>query len=89
MSTTIYEDRNYLIFPVDQLNLVDFNQVHETSADTVRKSVDGSKTFVKWNGAAPEFVNKLTNTSGPYNYSEILEVLSTSEWTAPYTGSMP
>ena len=89
MSTTIYEDRNYLIFPVDQLNLVDFNQVHETSADTVRKSVDGTKTFVKWNGAAPEFVNTLTNTSGPYNYSEILEVLSTSEWTAPYTGSMP
>ena len=89
MSTTIYEERSYLIFPVDQLNLVDFNQVHETSADTVRKSVDGTKTFIKWDGNAPEFVNTLTNTSGPYIYSEMLGVLSTNEWTAPYTGSIP
>jgi len=89
MSTTIYKDRNYLIFPVDQLNLVDFNQVHETSADTVRKSIDGTKTFIKWVGAAPKFLVTLTNTAGPYNYSEILEVLSTSEWTAPSTSSMP
>jgi hypothetical protein len=89
MSTTIYEDRNYLIFPVDQLNLVDFNQVHETSADTVRKSVDGTKTFVKWDDNTPEFVNTLTNTAGPYNYSEMLNILNTSEWTAPFTGSLP
>jgi hypothetical protein len=89
MSTPIYEDRNYLIFPVDQLNLVDFNQVHERSADTVRKSIDGTKTFIKWNGAAPAFVSALTNTSGPYIYSEMLNILNTLEWTAPYTGSMP
>ena len=95
MSTTIYEERSYLIFPVDQLNLVDFNQVHERSIDTVIKSVDGTKTFVKWNGVTPEFVNKLTNTSGPYIYSEMLNILNTLEWTVPpldplvpYTGSM-
>ena len=95
MSTTIYEERNYLIFPVDQLNLVDFTKVHETSSETVCKSVDKTKTFVKWDGAAPEFVNKLTNTSGPYIYSEMLSILNTLEWTVPpldplvpYTGSM-
>ena len=37
----LYENRNFLIFPVSQLESVDFTAVCETSADTVRKSVDG------------------------------------------------
>jgi hypothetical protein len=89
MSITIYNDRNYIIFPVDQLNLIDFNTVHETSADTVRKSVDGTKTFVKWDGTQPSCISDLSNTAGPYTYTEILDVLSTTEWIAPFTGSMP
>ncbi len=43
-----YSNRRYLIFPVDQLDKVDFSQVLETSKETVRKSVDGTKTFVKY-----------------------------------------
>ncbi len=85
----IYEHREYLIFPVSELNKVDFSQVLETSAETVRKSVDGTKTFVKWDGTAPAFVSTMTGTEGPYNHDEILEVLSTSEWTSPMTGSIP
>lgn len=84
-----YENREYLIFPVSELNKVDFNQVLETSAETVRKSVDGNKTFVKWNGAAPAFVSTMTGTEGPYTHAEILDILGTSEWTSPDTGSMP
>lgn len=42
----MYTDREFMIFPVSELNKIDFDQVLETSADTVRKSVDGLKTFV-------------------------------------------
>jgi hypothetical protein len=45
--------------------------------------VDGSKTFVKWDGEQPEFVSTLENTEGPYTYEEILEILNGLEWTAP------
>lgn len=86
--SNIYENRNYIIFPVNQLNLIDFNTVLETSADTVRKSVDGTKTFVKWDGSQPDCISLLTNTEGPYTYSEILNLLATPEWTAPFTGSI-
>jgi hypothetical protein len=85
----IYANREYLIFPVSELNKVDFSQVLETSADTVRKSVDETKTFVKWNGDAPAFVATMTGTEGPYTHAEILEILSTSEWSSPMTGSIP
>ena len=79
----MYENRKYLIFPSTQLNTIDFTQVEETSAETVRKSVDGTKTFVKWDGEDPTFVSHLTDTEGPYTYEEILTVLSTPEWTDP------
>jgi hypothetical protein len=47
----MYSDRNFLIFPVTELPKVDFSQVCETSAETVRLSVSGDKTFVKWDQA--------------------------------------
>lgn len=41
-------NRNYVIFNVNEIEKIDFSQVLETSAATLRRSVDGSKTFVKW-----------------------------------------
>jgi hypothetical protein len=79
----MYENRRYLIILVSQLSKVDFNQVGETSAETVRKSVDQTKTFVKYEGQDPTFVSQLTNTEGPYTHEQILNILSTEEWTEP------
>jgi hypothetical protein len=72
-----------MIFSVTELDQIDFTQVYETSIDTVRKSVDETKTFVKWDGETiPTSVENLTTKEGPYNYEEILEILSTSEWSS-------
>ena len=80
----MYTDREFMIFPVSELDKIDFAQVLETSAETVRKSVDGLKTFVKWNGTdIPACVSELTGTEGPYTYDEILTILATPEWTDP------
>mgnify|MGYP000706520965 CR=1 FL=1 len=78
----MFENRHYVIFDVTELNQIDFNQVLETSADTVRKSVDNTKTFVKYEGAMPTSVSTLTTKSIEYSHDEILEILSTPEWTS-------
>ncbi len=78
-----YDNRRFMIFNVSELNQIDFNTVLETSADTVRKSVDETKTFVKWDGTMPTCVSSLTTKEGPYTYEEILTILATSEWTNP------
>jgi hypothetical protein len=78
-----YDDRKFMIFNVSELNQIDFTQVLETSLDTVRKSIDNTKTFVKWDGVIPDSVNNLTTKEGPYTYDEILTILSTTEWTDP------
>ena len=80
-----YENREFMIFNVSELNQIDFTQVLETSLETVRKSVDETKTFVKWDGTIPTCVSDLTTKEGPYTYDEILTILSTPEWTLPMT----
>jgi hypothetical protein len=81
METQEYPNREFMIFNVSELPLIDFTQVHETSIDTVRKSVDETKTFVKWDGAIPSSVAALTTAEGPYTYEEILTILAGPEWT--------
>lgn len=84
-----YENREFMIFSVTELDQIVFTEVLETSADTVRKSVDGTKTFVKWDGTMPECVANLTTKEGPYTYEEILVILATPEWTDPNPPMMP
>jgi hypothetical protein len=79
-----YENRRFVIFNVTEIPQIDFNQVYETDADTVRKSVDETKTFVKYDLPEPSSVIALTTKSQEYTYDEILQILSTPEWTEPY-----
>ena len=78
-----YDNRKFMIFSVTELDQIDFTTLLETSAETVRKSVDETKTFVKWDGAMPDCVFNLTTKEGPYTYDEILAILATPEWTDP------
>jgi hypothetical protein len=83
MTTQDYENREFMIFNVSELSDIDFTTVLETSIDTVRKSVDETKTLVKWDGNMPECVSTLTTKEGPYTYEEMLTILSTPEWLKP------
>lgn len=49
----------------------------QTSVSTLRKSVDGTKAILKWDGDTPEEFEGITT----YTHSEIRTTLSTSEWT--------
>lgn len=83
----MYDQRNFAIFSATELNQINFNEVLETSQDTVRLSTDLTKTFVKWDGETPPpSVEALTTIEGFYTYSEILEILSGQEWTSPMEG---
>ena len=76
------EPKYYVIFNVSELDKIDFEQVFETSIETVRKSVDGTLTFVKYKDEAmPSSVVSLETKVGPYSHTEILVILSTEEWT--------
>ena len=71
--------KKYVILDTAEISSVDFNQVLETSIDSLRYSLDGTKTFVKFEGDTPSFLDGKTQ----YTHSEILAELATPEWTEP------
>jgi hypothetical protein len=75
----INTNREFMIFNVSELNKINFDEVLETSVDTVRKSSD-DKTFVKWDGETPQSVLDLTTKEGPFTYEEILLILEGNNW---------
>jgi hypothetical protein len=73
----------YIIFNYEEINKINFNEVKETSIDTLRKSIDETKTFIKYEGHMPNSVINLLTKSREYNQQEILEILSSDEWFIP------
>jgi len=80
-----YPDRRFVIFNVTELSQIDFTQVFETDINTVRKSVDETKTFIKYDMPQPSSIAALTTKSVEYTYDEILQILSGPEWTIPHS----
>lgn len=63
--------RKHVIINADEVDSIDFGQVLETSLDTLRYNLDESKTFVKFNGGTPSFLNGKTQ----YTHSELMDIL--------------
>ena len=72
--------RDFMIFNTSETGSIDFNDVAETSVDTLRLNLSGSRTFVKWDDDIPTSVASLTTKEGPYTHQQILTILTGSEW---------
>ena len=70
--------KKYVIIDADEVSSVDFSQVFEESADTIRYNIAGDKTFVKFSSEAtvPSFLEGKTT----YTHSEILTILDGEDW---------
>ena len=80
MTHAIYDARHYVIISASDVSNIDFSQVFETSADTLRYSIDESQTFVKYDGSQPSSVAACSSKSQEYDHDEILAILHTSAW---------
>tara|TARA_R100000501_G_C2586659_1_gene88009 strand:+ start:263 stop:496 length:234 start_codon:yes stop_codon:yes gene_type:complete len=72
----MFENRKWVIITRDEIGSIDFSQVIESSVNTLRYSLDGSKTFVKYEGSQPSFLSGKTEL----NHSQILTELAKDEW---------
>ena len=66
----------YVIYNMENVDTIDFAQIFEDGVDTLRLSVNGEKTVLKFEGETPDFLVGLSQ----YNHSEILEIMRTDEW---------
>jgi hypothetical protein len=78
------KDKKYIILDAEEVDYIDFSRVMQTELGSLRFSVDGSKTFVKYCGDQPDFVFEITKDlvgKKEYNQKEFLEILKGKEWT--------
>ena len=65
-----FQNRRWLVIPTSIINDIDFNEVHEVNVDSLRKSIDESKTFIKYEvnivdeTYTESFTNAETNEEG-------------------------
>ena len=72
-----YSNRKWVIVNVSDITDEMVNSAIQSSMDTLRKTLDGSKAILKWEGDTPSCFDGLTT----YNHSEILTELAKSDWT--------
>lgn len=78
-----FENRHYVVFDLSEVDTIDFSEVMETSADTLRKNLANTQSFVKYEGPMPASVAALTTKSQEYTHEEILAILAGTDWTDP------
>ena len=66
----------YVIYNIADITNVDFSQVYQTNENTLRLSVDETKTVLKFTGDTPDFLVGLQQ----YTHSEMKAIMQTSEW---------
>lgn len=77
-------DNRYIIFDVTELSTIDFDQVLETSIDTIIYNVAETQTIVKYVfGDMPSSVQALTTKEGPYTHTQIMNIITGSAWSDP------
>ena len=86
-----FHNRRWIFLDSDNLSGVDFNQVLETSAETLRYSMDSGMFFVKYNVTEvsgveygrPDCYDLAVEISGKteWGHEDVLEYLATPDWT--------
>lgn len=66
----------YVIIEASEVDSVDFSQVVENNANSIRHKADDSQAIVKFEGDTPSFLEGKTQ----YSHSEILAIVNTAEW---------
>ena len=66
----------YVIIEASEVDNVDFSQVVENNANSIRYKADESQAIVKFEGDPPSFLEGKTQ----YSHSEILAIVNTAEW---------
>jgi len=78
----MHNNRTYAVINLTDVGLIDFSQVGESSASTIRKSLDDTQFVIKWeDGYTPTFITDGSVVPvGTYDHHAILELMATPEW---------
>ena len=71
-----YSNRKWVIVNVSDITDEMIENAIQSSMNTLRKTLDGNKGLLKWDGDTPSCFDGMTT----YSHSEILNILQGSDW---------
>ena len=71
-----YSNRKWVIVNVSDITDEMIYKAQQSSMSTLRKTLDGNKAILKWDGDTPSWFDGMTT----YNPSQILEILKGEDW---------
>jgi len=73
----------YAIIQASDLSNIDFSQIGETSADTLRYNLANTEFIIKWN-STPTFISDGTIVPvAELTHQQALALMATAEWSEP------
>tara|TARA_R110000824_G_scaffold91073_1_gene221951 strand:- start:181 stop:441 length:261 start_codon:yes stop_codon:yes gene_type:complete len=80
-----HNTRTYAVINLTDVGLIDFSQVGESSASTIRKSLDNTQFVIKWEeGYIPTFISDSSVIPvAEYDHHSILILMQSAEWSEP------
>jgi len=73
----MYENRKWIIINVSDITDEMIDSAIESDRESLRKSLDGNRAILKWDGNTPSCFDGMTT----YSHSEIRAELAGSDWT--------
>ena len=73
----------YAIIQASDLSNIDFDQIGETSADTLRYNLAQTEFVIKWNTTPSFIADGSVEPVSELTHAEALAVMATAEWSEP------
>jgi len=74
---------HYGIIQTSDLANIDFDQIGETSADTLRYNLAGTEFIIKWNTTPTFITDGSVVPVAELTHEEALALMQTAEWSEP------
>ena len=76
----MYNNKTYGVINIFDIGLIDFSQIAQSSASTVRRSLDETKFIIKWSTEPDFIVNGTITPLETHTHETVLTLMSTSQW---------
>ena len=73
----MHKNRKWVILNVSDITDEMIGSAIQSDIDSLRKSLDGNRAILKWDGNTPSCFNGMTT----YNHNQILTELAGTDWT--------
>ena len=77
-----HNNKTYAVIDIVDIAAIDFSQIAQSSAATVRRSLDNTKFLIKWTVEPDFIIDGVITPLETHTHETVLALMSTPQWSA-------